>query len=621
MGIFLFALTAGQLPFLWMLKKRFSLDELRVCFLSSGLQTIIALLIVLLLDVTISPNRHRRARMVFDGMCALCLVVLCLNLPIFNQLQMHFLEALCLNLERGFGDFIMMLKISGMPLWGIVVFFLFIAIVPALGIVAFRKTRLVSARKTATASLWEIGVMMLAATVLLFLVQAHERRSADIRTWLKQRQVMPLSFSFFRLPDNVAPLTVETRRLPSAEAVNRAIDSMTVTKRPEHDIFLFVYESLRQDALNEEMAPNFHRFKRDCVEPRESVASANATHLSWYSLFHSRHALHCAEATRDRERWGAPPLRALRKLGYAIHVLAASEIRYYNMNEIIFGAGQELADSVVIDPKSPESDRRMTTSLIEQIRTQSDQPRLFVVFMEAAHHAYNWPSDYPAQFEPYTRMVNYLKTGDGSVEGLWNRYRNSIHYLDHLFGSFISALKETGAYEEATIVVTGDHGEEFMEFGHLLHSTDLNHIQTRVPLLFKWPASHAEDSVGSTPSLGSHTEVFPSILERLGITDPSGIVFDGVPISEGRPSVVMTTDKGWGSQPDRFVLNNGVKKLFIQFLRDGRGEEAAQLFCFKSTDLKDKRLRPEEEEDNLEEVARNEFGQALETILARIEWP
>ena len=41
-------------------------------------------------------------------------------------------------------------------------------------------------------------------------------------------------------------------------------------------------------------------------------------------------------------------------------------------------------------------------------------------------------------FLPIEEEINYLKaTTDGNVDGIKNRYRNAIHYIDSLFKKFL----------------------------------------------------------------------------------------------------------------------------------------------------------------------------------------
>jgi len=49
-------------------------------------------------------------------------------------------------------------------------------------------------------------------------------------------------------------------------------------------------------------------------------------------------------------------------------------------------------------------------------------------------------------------------------------------------------LELVGAGDEALVVVTSDHGEEFAERGRIGHRSSLYSELVRVPLVVSWPA-------------------------------------------------------------------------------------------------------------------------------------
>ena len=69
-----------------------------------------------------------------------------------------------------------------------------------------------------------------------------------------------------------------------------------------------------------------------------------------------------------------------------------------------------------------------------------------------------------------------------------------------------------GRYDDAIIIVTGDHGEEFQENGSWFHCSSVEPEQTAVPLMIKWPkGTEAPDQISA-----SHLDVLPSLLDYLG---------------------------------------------------------------------------------------------------------
>ncbi|MFW6012126.1 MAG: sulfatase [bacterium] len=67
-------------------------------------------------------------------------------------------------------------------------------------------------------------------------------------------------------------------------------------------------------------------------------------------------------------------------------------------------------------------------------------------------------------------------------------YRAAVPQLDSEMGSFFDELKSRGLYEDAVIIVTSDHGEEFREHGRFIHSQPYDET-VGVPLFIKFPGS------------------------------------------------------------------------------------------------------------------------------------
>lgn len=96
-------------------------------------------------------------------------------------------------------------------------------------------------------------------------------------------------------------------------------------------------------------------------------------------------------------------------------------------------------------------------------------------------------------------------------------YDGGIAYTDHHIGLLLSQLKELGYFDSSWIVVTGDHGEEFMEHGKVLHSQPYEET-ARVPLIIKPPFN---DSGTTIPHPVGLVDLMPTLLEGVGV-EPIG---------------------------------------------------------------------------------------------------
>jgi arylsulfatase A-like enzyme len=147
----------------------------------------------------------------------------------------------------------------------------------------------------------------------------------------------------------------------------------------------------------------------------------------------------------------------------------------------------------------------------------------------------HWPYSPPV---PYDQAFHYrshppLRSGgidplqllskgkDREVVGkALDRYDGEILYTDQQIGRLLKGLEEQGMLENALVIVTADHGEEFFEHGKGGHSKTLYEEVLHVPFLISWPGqipagATYEETVGLV-------DVMPTILSFLGIELPRG---------------------------------------------------------------------------------------------------
>ena len=60
-------------------------------------------------------------------------------------------------------------------------------------------------------------------------------------------------------------------------------------------------------------------------------------------------------------------------------------------------------------------------------------------------------------------------------------YQQEITWMDNEIGKFLDWIKAEGLYDDTVVVVTADHGEEFLEHGGWWHGTTLYEEQIHVP--------------------------------------------------------------------------------------------------------------------------------------------
>ncbi len=99
------------------------------------------------------------------------------------------------------------------------------------------------------------------------------------------------------------------------------------------------------------------------------------------------------------------------------------------------------------------------------------------------------------------------------LEWVEARYDGGIAYTDHKIGTLLDQIREEGYFDNSWIVITADHGEEFMEHGKLLHTQPYEET-ARVPLIIKPPNGRTTRAVSDVVGL---VDLMPTLMEGVGI--------------------------------------------------------------------------------------------------------
>ncbi len=98
-------------------------------------------------------------------------------------------------------------------------------------------------------------------------------------------------------------------------------------------------------------------------------------------------------------------------------------------------------------------------------------------------------------------------------------YDGEIAYADSAVANWIAFLKKAGVYENAIIVVTGDHGEGLGEHGEDTHGLFLYDSTLHIPLILKTSGAAHHGTV--IESQVRTTDILPTILSATGVAAPA----------------------------------------------------------------------------------------------------
>jgi arylsulfatase A-like enzyme len=141
----------------------------------------------------------------------------------------------------------------------------------------------------------------------------------------------------------------------------------------------------------------------------------------------------------------------------------------------------------------------------------------FFLFLHTyqVHYPYAPPDEYAELFpEPPAGRPPHPEVPPERDPALYDR---EIRYVDDQMRLLFQAMEERGLADTTLVVVTSDHGDEFMEHGFLDHGGNVHDDVVYVPLLFHGPGVPAGHRVAQP---AAHVDVMPTLLDLVGIPQP-----------------------------------------------------------------------------------------------------
>ncbi len=528
-------------------------------------------------------------------------------------LDLSIWETISFVLDETFANFLFLLDASGIPTWLWVILFTTLLLLPFLGIALYKITEKITQKYPLPLPKESLPLAIFCIPVALMFWDFSASRVIHPNTYTAFLQSLPWKFTLLQ-PKNVI---LETPYLPTISYTKKSLEKATseITLSQNPNIYLFVIESFREDFITPEVAPNLFAFKQLCAPIDLTLSNANASHLSWFSIFHSQfsHNWHLLQQTH----WnmGSPALYFLKNLGYQIHLYSSAQLGYYGMEKLLFGENNSLLSSYQkfhhIPPLSAaETDAEALKTMQKDLKENPamHKGQIFLMFWDATHFDYSWPKNWAPKFVPFASELAYFKAfySQKRIHQIKNRYRNAVHYVDHLFGEFIQNIPNK---EEAIIIVTGDHGEEFFEHGHLFHGSHLVQEQTNIPIYMKF----GEKIPKEKRVLASQMDIFPSLIDYLSGKTPSFLQGQSIFRETKWPFAVISRFNA-GRTPYELCIHNGKNKCIAQFIdrKNILQSNALQIMSLQS--FNDKTL-PESHKDVQAWIDR-EFGPAIQGLFS-----
>ena len=168
--------------------------------------------------------------------------------------------------------------------------------------------------------------------------------------------------------------------------------------------------------------------------------------------------------------------------------------------------------------------------------------KFFLTYIPAAPHN---PFDGTPE-----RFCRYPK---GALNDFTPLYMNELLYMDWIVSSVVDQLRDSGLLDRTLVVITGDHGEMLgAQGGPVGHGWAVTPELANVPLIIMDPDRRRYQV---NPTIGSQVDLFPTVLDLLGLAMPSGQLCQGTSLydrsKDGSRTIILNSLRQFGILRDR----------------------------------------------------------------------
>ncbi len=491
-----------------------------------------------------------------------------INFILLNLLDTSILYPIKIVAANGWDELFVLIRAANLNTMTLILFPSIVILLPMIGLFVYYLSNKLSNKKPLYISNFTIAKYSFSIIAILFISDCLFIPHLKATSFFSYQKRFPFAFTFLEPKKEITSLPYFIRPNRNEEELHSKINETKLSIEKKPNIFVFIIESLRRDYITKEIAPTLYDFNKNNIPIDLSFSAANSTHQSWYSIIHSNFAFYWREC-KDKWAYGSVPLHILKKFGYDVSVFTSSEINYFQMDKVLFGKDHCLLTKYfeAYNKNCTEAwkrDIKAFEKLKESVKADSN---VYITFLDSTHSEYCWPKNYPIKFKPICSNIDYIGVSQSkkTLELTKNRYRNSINFVDDLFNDFFKYLESKNLLDDAIIIITGDHGEEFFEEGAMFHATHLNKYQTNVPIFYKFPK---DNTLYSSSKLTSHIDIFPSIIHYL--TNDENLfddLYDGQSIfSNCRWPYCVCIQQNCGDTPNEFMLFDDKISVKARFL-------------------------------------------------------
>jgi len=358
--------------------------------------------------------------------------------------------------------------------------------------------------------------------------------------------------------------------------LNYPLEALAYKKnKPDFPIFIIASDSVKYSILNEEIAPNIMHFSKEALVFKNHYTGGNSTRFGIFSLIYGLNSTYWFSFLNSNQK---PVLfDVLKTQGYDISIISSTNTNWPEFRKTCYVNIQETIEDK-FEGTPWKKDEQSTECFISHITSSQSKKKLFSFVFLDAPHGYSYPEN-ANKYHAKEGEINYLSVAPKSdeLETTIKRYKNAIYYNDILFGKMIATLKEKNLYDNALILYTSDHGQEFFEYGNFGHNTSFSEGQIHVPLMIKLPKSLQNTNLAKNihNSLTSHQDIVPTLLTLLGVTTSPSMYSNGFDLFSPNFHRDYIFSANWNNnaivtQTNTSVFSNLPNKMFNNEVRDAK---------------------------------------------------
>jgi len=322
-----------------------------------------------------------------------------------------------------------------------------------------------------------------------------------------------------------------------------------IPRLADADVIVISFDALRADALGNYgsergASPNMDAFAGGSIVFENAYTASPITPTSFAAFFSAMHSMKVFHS------WHFDPPTSLAERFSAAGYRTAAFLNNVQLTaERGFDRGFAEYEWRMNAP-----DEEVVTEAIDWLERNapSEQPLFLWLHLLRPHapyrarpeasHLYRDPS-YDGAFTR-TSGIKFEASDPRDVARLEDLYAGEVWTADGLFGELVSFLRRSGLLDSAIVVLTADHGEEFMEHGAFQHSR-LYEEHLRIPLVLH----HPKVGPRRVSTRARSVDLMPTLLALIGHpleTEVDGIDLASAELEPQRPPPVIasiTTDQ------------------------------------------------------------------------------